>query len=69
MKYAYQFIREYLHTQAGIMLGAEKDYLIESRLHGLLKKYSLKDLEQLVCVLESTPDNARNILVQRPTAL
>ena len=56
MKYAYQFIREYLHTQAGIMLGAEKDYLIESRLHGLLKKYSLKDLEQLVCVLESTPD-------------
>ncbi|PUE36082.1 protein-glutamate O-methyltransferase CheR [Limnohabitans sp. Jir72] len=56
MKYVYPFIRQYLHSQAGILLGPEKDYLIESRLHGLLKKHSLKDLEQLVCVLESTPE-------------
>ena len=57
MNKAHQYIRQYLHAQTGVSLGPEKDYLIESRLHGLLKQHAFADLHQLVAVLEGMPED------------
>lgn len=49
------FIRAFLHEQLAIQVGADKDYLIESRLTPLLRKYGLADFGALVQCLRGRP--------------
>lgn len=56
MNTAHRYIRQYLHAQTGVCLGPDKDYLIDSRLHGLLRQHSLKDLRQLAALLHDIPN-------------
>lgn len=46
--HAFAYIRDLLFSRVAIVLDAEKDYLIESRMQPLLRKYSLEDLDALV---------------------
>jgi len=50
-------IRAFLRAQSGVNLGADKDYLIESRLHGVLKQHALPDLDELAQEVQRRPDS------------
>lgn len=45
---SFEFVRTFLHQQLAIHLGADKDYLIESRLTPVLRKHELADFGALV---------------------
>jgi chemotaxis protein methyltransferase CheR len=53
----YEFLREFIFKNAGVILDKEKNYLIDSRLKPLLRKNSLNDLSCLVKILESANNN------------
>ena len=55
---AFRLIRDFVHWQCGVNLGPEKDYLIESRLHGLLRQHALPDLDELAVRLRASPTGA-----------
>lgn len=44
----FAFIRDLVHQRAGIMVGADKRYLIETRMAPLLRRYALVNLEAIV---------------------
>jgi chemotaxis protein methyltransferase CheR len=47
----YRFLAELLHAQSGLSLGADKDYLLESRLPPVAAAHGLADLAMLVRAL------------------
>jgi Methylase of chemotaxis methyl-accepting proteins len=49
------FIRRFLYEQLAIQVGVDKDYLIESRLTPVLRKYGLADFGALVQRLRGKP--------------
>jgi chemotaxis protein methyltransferase CheR len=48
---AARFIREFVYRAAGLVLDADKDYLIESRLAGLAREGNLSSLDDLVTAI------------------
>ncbi|MFC4351541.1 CheR family methyltransferase [Fodinicurvata halophila] len=44
----FDFLSRFLKDSSGLVLGAEKSYLLESRLTPLVRKWKLKDLDDLV---------------------
>ncbi|MDB5570856.1 MAG: Chemotaxis protein methyltransferase CheR [Hyphomicrobiales bacterium] len=55
MMQAFDDVRRFLHTQTGICLGAEKNYLIESRLAGLVRQHAEGDWVRLAAQLTREP--------------
>jgi chemotaxis protein methyltransferase CheR len=51
-------IAELLKKRSGLVLGAEKSYLLESRLSPLAKKHKLANLDDLVTALTKDPNGA-----------
>ena len=58
----YDYLRNLLKTRSGLMLSADKHYLVESRLLPVVRKASLNDLAWLVLKLKST--NAESLIVE-----
>jgi len=58
----YDYLRNLLKTRSGLMLGADKNYLVESRLLPVVRKAGLNDLAGLVLKLKST--NAEPLIVE-----
>ena len=58
MAEALKFLRQFMYERAGIQLGADKDYLIDSRLRPVLQTASLPDLDALMHALSSAPADA-----------
>lgn len=55
------FIRQFLYTRLAILVGVDKDYLIESRLTPLLRKYDLPDFGGLVQRLRANDSDALSL--------
>ena len=55
------FIRQFLYTRLAIQVGVDKDYLIESRLTPLLRKYGLPDFGGLVQRLRANDSDALSL--------
>lgn len=55
---AFEFIRGFLYDRSAIQVGTDKDYLIESRLTPVLRKYGLSDFSGLVKRLRTNGDDA-----------
>lgn len=55
---AHERIRQFLLGQTGVLLGVDKDYLIESRLQDLQRKWQLKGLPELAQRLEHAVEPA-----------
>lgn len=53
----YQAFKELLRNASGIDLGDGKEYLVTSRLSGLLQKYNFSSLHELITALSSGCDN------------
>ncbi len=49
----YQAFREFLEKACGIVLGADKEYLVSSRLGGLMREYGIDSYSDLVLQLQS----------------
>jgi len=58
-----QYVRDLVRRSAGILLEADKDYLIESRLHPLLRIHHLPSLEHLVAGLRRDPSGPLHLQV------
>ncbi len=54
----FSLLQEYIHKNCGIMVGKEKQYLIESRLSRLLIDYKLNSFEELYSLLARKNDRA-----------
>jgi len=50
-----QYVREFVRQNSGIVLESDKDYLVQSRLHPLVRAHRLQSLEQLVAELRRSP--------------
>jgi chemotaxis protein methyltransferase CheR len=50
------YLREFMHAHTGIALGADKDYLIHSRLYAVQQAHALPDLGALVQALKVAPE-------------
>jgi chemotaxis protein methyltransferase CheR len=50
----YEYIRTFLRQRSGLVLSAEKQYLVESRLLPIVRKQGLGGLHELVAVLKSS---------------
>ncbi|WP_031433594.1 CheR family methyltransferase [Methylomarinum vadi] len=57
----YQAIRDFLNRSSGIVLGENKQYLVQNRLSPLLKKFDLASFADLVSALQSPLGAARQI--------
>lgn len=57
----YQAIRDFLNYSSGIVLGENKQYLVQNRLSPLLKKFDLASFSDLVSVMQSPLGTARQI--------
>jgi chemotaxis protein methyltransferase CheR len=53
----FDYIRDFVHRQAAIVLEPGKEYLVESRLQTLAHKEKLGSLDQLITHLRSDPQN------------
>jgi len=51
----YCFLRDHLYRESGIVLGAGKQYLLESRLLPLVKRHALTTLNELCGALQKSP--------------
>ena len=51
----FQYIRDFVRKYSAISLGEEKNYLVESRLRGLLRGEGVEKLSELVSKLRSNP--------------
>ncbi len=60
-EFEFDYLRAYLKQRSGLMLGAEKRYLIESRLGPVCRRFSLATLHDLVATLKL----ARNPVIER----
>jgi chemotaxis protein methyltransferase CheR len=54
----YDFLRSYLKVRSGLVLSADKQYLVESRLLPVARKASLGNLAELVAALKLAQDAA-----------
>jgi len=54
----YDFIRKLLRERSGLVLSAEKQYLVESRLLPVVRKAGLTSLAELVTALKAVPSSA-----------
>jgi chemotaxis protein methyltransferase CheR len=54
----YDFLRQYLKARSGLMLSADKQYLVESRLLPVARKAGLANLAELVAALKLAQDPA-----------
>ena len=54
----YDFIRKMLRERSGLVLSAEKQYLVESRLLPVVRKAGLASLAELVTALKAVPSSA-----------
>lgn len=54
----YDFIRKMLRQRSGLVLSAEKQYLVESRLLPVVRKAGLTSLAELVTALKAVPSSA-----------
>ncbi len=57
----YQVIREFLAQSCGIVLGENKQYLVQNRLNTLLKKFEFSSFSQLIDFLRSDKINAQKV--------
>lgn len=53
----YAFLQDYIYRESGIVLEAEKHYLLDARLMGLASEQGLKSLNDLCALLQATHDN------------
>ncbi len=53
----YAFLQGYIYRESGIVLEAEKHYLLDARLMGLANDQGLKSLNDLCALLKATEDN------------
>ncbi|MBS9479284.1 protein-glutamate O-methyltransferase CheR [Ancylobacter sp. VKM B-3255] len=51
----YDFLRRFLKSRSGLILGDEKQYLLESRLEPVLQKMKVPDMSRLVALLRDGP--------------
>lgn len=49
----YQFLADFIKTESGIILAADRLYFIDSRLSSIIKKFELKDLKDLIAKLKA----------------
>lgn len=54
----YDYLRKCLKTRSGLVLSADKQYLVESRLLPVARKAGLASLGDLVSALKAAPENA-----------
>ena len=54
----YDFIRKLLRERSGLVLSAEKQYLVESRLLPVVRKAGLTSLAELVTALKAVPSSS-----------
>jgi len=54
----YDYIRKILRERSGLVLSAEKQYLVESRLLPVVRKAGLNNLGELVTALKAVPSSA-----------
>ncbi|MGB9199517.1 MAG: protein-glutamate O-methyltransferase CheR [Terriglobales bacterium] len=54
----YQFLKEYLYRESGLVLDNGKNYLLESRLIPILKRQKLTTLNDLCVSLQRNPKNS-----------
>jgi chemotaxis protein methyltransferase CheR len=59
----YDFIRKLLRERSGLVLSAEKQYLVESRLLPVVRKAGLTNLAELVIALKAVPSSALSATV------
>jgi chemotaxis protein methyltransferase CheR len=59
----YDFIRKLLRERSGLVLSAEKQYLVESRLLPVVRKAGLTSLAELVIALKAVPHAALSATV------
>jgi chemotaxis protein methyltransferase CheR len=52
----YQYLRDLLRRRSGLVLAADKRYLVESRLSPIARRVGAADLSELVQKLQSAPD-------------
>ncbi len=57
----YKAIRDFLYHSSGIVLGDNKQYLVQNRLSPVLRKFDLTSFADMVTVLQSPTAAARNI--------
>src|SRR4051812_31176220 len=50
----YRFLQEFIYKESGIVLEAEKHYLLDARLLGLTREQGLKSLNDLCLLLRAT---------------
>ncbi|HTZ03178.1 MAG TPA: protein-glutamate O-methyltransferase CheR, partial [Xanthobacteraceae bacterium] len=53
----YDFLRQYLKARSGLVLSADKQYLVESRLLPVARRAGLANLGELVAALRRAQDN------------
>lgn len=49
---SYEYIWQYMQKNAGVILGADKNYLIDSRLNPVMRCFNLDDIHALVSLLK-----------------
>ena len=54
----YKFLQDYIYTESGIVLEAEKHYLLDARLMGLAREQGLTSLNDLCALLRATQAEA-----------
>jgi chemotaxis protein methyltransferase CheR len=59
----YDFIRKLLRERSGLVLSAEKQYLVESRLLPVVRKAGLNNLGELVTALKAVPSSSLSATV------
>jgi chemotaxis protein methyltransferase CheR len=59
----YDYIRKILRERSGLVLSAEKQYLVESRLLPVVRKAGLTSLAELVTALKAVPSSALATIV------
>src|ERR1035438_6363143 len=54
----YRFLQEYVHSQAGIVLGEDKHYLFENRLDPIVRQLGLGSINDLCAIIRAARETA-----------
>ena len=54
----YRFLQEYVHSQAGIVLGEDKHYLFENRLDPIVRQLGLGSINDLCVIIRASRETA-----------
>jgi len=52
----YNYLRELLRRRSGLVLAADKHYLLENRLSPIARRLGMADLGELVARMQAAPD-------------